>query len=92
MSMDNSQLNDKLSRLNDELNQAQPANEASQAVVADLKQRIQPLVDQPELDHSHHYQSLRERLDHAAVHLQVEHPTLALAIQHVLDELAGVGI
>lgn len=92
MPMDNSQLNDKLQKLSAELNQAQPTNQASQAVVTDLQQRIQPLIDQPDDDHSHHFSSLREGLDHAALHLQIEHPTVALAIQHVLDELGSVGV
>ena len=84
-------LNKSLDDLNKELNQAEPT-EKSQPVIEDLKTQIQPMVEQPDADHSPHYQSLGERLNLALVDLDVDHPRLSAAIQTVLDELASVGI
>ncbi len=89
--MADSNLNDKINELHNELNQTQPT-ERTQAVVEDLKQQLHPIVSQPHADHSPHYQSLGERLNLALVDLDVDHPRLSAAIQSVLDELAAVGI
>lgn len=84
-------LNQSLDNLNKALNETQPT-EKTEPVISDLKSQIQPIVEQPEADHSHHYQSLGERLNLALVDLDVDHPRLSAAIQTVLDELAAVGI
>ena len=84
-------LQNSLGNLNNELNQTEPT-EKTQGVITDLKTQIQPIVEQPDTDHSPHYQSLGERLNLALVDLDVDHPRLSAAIQTVLDELAAVGI
>lgn len=89
--MDNPNLNDSLSNLHSELSQTEPT-EKTQAVVDDLKAQIEPIVTQPDADHSPHYQTLGERLNLALVDLDVDHPRLSAAIRTVLDELAAVGI
>lgn len=89
--MDKSNLNDKISNLNEQVSQPQPT-EKSQAIADDLKTTIQPIVEQPDADNAIHYHSLGERLNLALVDLDVDHPTLSAAIQAVLDELAAVGI
>lgn len=88
---DTTNLNDKLKNLNDELSQTQPT-EKTEPVVNDLKNQIQPIVDQPDADNTIHYHSLGERLNLALVDLDVDHPKLGIAIRSVLDELAAVGI
>lgn len=90
--MQNPELNDKLRKLDSELGQVEPTSDQTRVVVNELKQEIQPIIEQPDLDHSHRYKSLDEMLNHALLHLQVEHPRLSAAIQSVLDELAAVGI
>lgn len=87
----NNSLSNSLNNLNSELAQTQPT-EKTQPTVDGLKQDIQPMVEQPDADHSEHYQSLGERLNLALVDLDVDHPTLSAAIQSVLNELAAVGI
>jgi hypothetical protein len=89
--MSNPNLNDSLDKLNRELNQTEPT-EKTQSVINDLKSQIQPIVEQPDADHSPHYQTLGERLNLALVDLDVDHPRLSAAIRTVLDELAAVGI
>lgn len=89
--MADSNLNQGLNDLSKELNHAEPT-EKSQPTIQDLKTQIQPLVEQPDADHSTQYQSLGERLNLALVDLDVDHPRLSAAIQTVLDELAAVGI
>ena len=84
-------LQNSLDNLNKELNQTAPTDK-TQNVITDLKTQIQPIVEQPEADHSPHYQTLGERLNLALVDLDVDHPRLSAAIQTVLDELAAVGI
>lgn len=89
--MPESNLNNSLNNLNNELSQPQPTEKA-QALADELRARIQPIVEQPDTDHSIHYKSLGERLNLALVDLEVDHPRLAGAIQTVLDDLAAVGI
>jgi|GEM_PF-3441670 hypothetical protein len=89
--MSNPNLNDSLDKLNRELNQTEPT-EKTQSVINDLKNQIQPIVEQPDADHSPRYQTLGERLNLALVDLDVDHPRLSAAIRTVLDELAAVGI
>lgn len=89
--MAESNLNDKLNALHAELGQTQPTSR-TEPVVNDLKQHIQPLVDNPNAQDTQRYSSLRERLNLALVDLEVDHPTLSTAIQSVLNELAAVGI
>jgi hypothetical protein len=89
--MPQSNLNDSLNNLHNQVTQPQPTDKA-QAIADNVKAQIQPLVDQPDADHSENYQSLGERLNLALVDLDVDHPTLSAAIQSVLRELAAVGI
>lgn len=89
--MAESNLNKSLNDLNQELAQQQPT-EKTQAIADDLKTQIQPIVDDPETDHSPEYQTLGERLNLALVDLDVDHPRLSSAIQSVLNELSAVGI
>lgn len=89
--MAQSDLNDKINDLHNELNSVQPTPK-TQAVVEDLKNEIHPIVSAPDADHSIHYKSLAERLNLALVDLEVDHPKISRAIQDVLDELAAVGI
>ena len=89
--MSQSNLNDSISNLHNELSQSQPT-EKTQAIVAELREKIQPLVEQSDADQSIHYKSLGERLNLALVDLDVDHPRLSAAISTVLDELAAVGI
>jgi Domain of unknown function (DUF4404) len=89
--MADSNLNDKLNDLHNELQRTQPT-EKTQATVEDLKNQVQPFVQQPESVEPIHYDSLGERLNLALVDLDVDHPRLSAAIQSVLDELAAVGI
>lgn len=84
-------LNSSLDNLNKELSQTEPTVK-TEPVINDLKTQIQPIVAQPDADHSPQYQSLGERLNLALVDLDVDHPRLSAAIQTVLDELAAVGI
>ncbi len=89
--MSQSNLNDSISNLHNELSQSQPT-EKTQAIVDELREKIQPLVEPSNADPSIHYESLGERLNLALVDLEVDHPTIAAAIRTVLDDLAAVGI
>jgi hypothetical protein len=89
--MPESNLNNSLNNLHNELAQPQPTEKA-QAIADELRAKIQPMVEQPDADHSIHYKSLGERLNLALVDLEVDHPRLAAAIQTVLEDLAAVGI
>lgn len=89
--MADSNLNKSINDLNQELSQQQPT-EKTQAIADDLKTHVQPMVENPEADHSPNYQTLGERLNLALVDLDVDHPRLSSAIQSVLNELSAVGI
>lgn len=89
--MANPNLNDTINNLNEQVSQPQPTEKAQQ-VADNLKTTIQPMVEQPDADHSEKYETLGERLNLALVDLDVDHPTLSSAIQSVLNELAAVGI
>lgn len=89
--MSDSNLSKTLSDLHNELSQPQPT-EKTQSIADELRGTIQPILEQPEVNPSPHFQSLSERLNLALVDLDVDHPRLSAAIQSVLDELAAVGI
>jgi hypothetical protein len=90
--MNNQPLSEKLRALDEELGRADVQTEAGRAAVDRLQAQMRPMLEAPDLDHSHDFDSLREVLDHAALHLDVEHPTLSAAIKSVLNELGAVGI
>ncbi len=89
--MAESNLNKSLNDLNHELETEQPTAK-SQAIADELKTHVQPLVNEPDTDHTPQYQTLGVRLNLALVDLDVDHPRLSSAIQSVLNELAAVGI
>ena len=91
MPTDKPDLSSSISNLGKELAQTQPT-EKTQAIADDLRATIEPMLQEPEADHSVHYKSLGERLNLALVDLDVDHPSLSAAIRTVLDELAAVGI
>ncbi len=89
--MSQSNLDSSLGNLHNELSQSQPT-EKTQAIVDELREKIQPLVESSDADNSAHYESLGERLNLALVDLDVDHPRLSATIRTVLDDLAAVGI
>lgn len=89
--MDNSNLNNSLNELHQELSKPQPTPK-TQAVADELRAQIEPILEKPGTDLSAHHQTLGERLNLALVDLDVDHPRLSKAIQTVLEDLAAVGI
>jgi ABC-type transporter Mla subunit MlaD len=86
------QLHDSLQNLQGALDQAKPATAQAQQAVDSLRQDVAGALDQPWAAHEHHFHSLRERLNHALAHLEMDHPELTLAIGEVLDNLAAIGV
>jgi hypothetical protein len=89
--MPESNLDKRLSELDDELAQSQPTDK-TQPIVDELRTRLQPFIESSDSPNAVHYKSLGERLNLALVDLDVDHPRLSAAIRSVLDELAAVGI
>lgn len=85
-------VNEKLKQLHTELGQTETTDEKSQAVVGDLQENIQTVLDKPPAEQPEHYESLRERLDDAALHFEVSHPALAEMIEDASSALGGIGI
>ena len=89
--MPDTNLNNSLNELNNQLAQEHPSPKA-QAVADTLRTQIQPILEQPDAADTETHKSLAEQLNLALVDLDVDHPRLSAAIRTVLDELAAVGI
>ena len=90
--MSNDQLNDRLQRLNEELDRTQVSDAASQDKIRSLQSDIQTVLDPNVETQPHHYASLREQLTDALDHFEDSHAQLTLAIGEVLENLAAIGL
>ena len=88
--MDKQQLNQHLENLHSELEQTEPTEEAREAH-QNLRQGIRDVLDNPDAQ-SHHYSSLRERLNEALLRFEVSHPLLFASTQRALDALNEMGV
>ena len=88
--MDKQQLNAHLEQLHTDLNETEPTDETRDAHET-LKRGIRDVLDNPEAE-SHHYDSLRERLNEALLRFEVSHPLLFASTQRALDALNEMGI
>jgi chromosome segregation ATPase len=84
-------LRDSLEKLNQELKRAPDKSPESTVKVQQLQGHVQQALQNKQPTDEHH-RSLKERLQAAVTHLEVEHPSLANATREVIDTLAEMGL
>ena len=87
--MAQSDVNQSLQDLNGEIERTQTDDEHKQAVLKDVQTRVQKVLDDP--DGGHHL-DLPEPLEEAAIKFEVEHPSLARAMQIAANSLSAMGM
>jgi hypothetical protein len=91
--MDDRQLNEHLSALQQELAAAKPADVRRRAQIQRMADDIRALLHAGSGGGERsEYHGLRERLSAAAAELETEHPKLTAAIERVVDTLAFYGL
>ena len=84
-----SDVHQSLQDLNDEIERTQTDDDEKQAVMDDVQTRVQKVLDDPD---GGHHADLPGPLEDAAIKLQVEHPSLARAMQIAANSLSAMGI
>ena len=87
--MTQSDVHQSLQDLNDEIERTQIDDEHKQAVLDDVQARVQKVLDDPE---GGHHLDLPEPLQEAAIKFEIEHPSLARAMQIAANSLSAMGI
>jgi hypothetical protein len=90
--MDNAQLNETLSRLQDELKSVaefdDPSREILKKLDGDIHRILQNSGDVP----AAHHAGLRESLEDSVEYLEASHPTITALINQLLKALSDMGI
>ena len=86
--MPNSDLNESLKRVQEEIGKTQTDPE-KQGMLDQLSEHIQRVFDEPE---GEHHDTLRERLGEAIVQFKVDHPQLGQAMEIAVNGLSNSGI
>jgi hypothetical protein len=88
--MDDKDLQQKLTDLHAEIEQAQDVDDDARQMLTHLQQDIQNLLERSSDAEAH--QSLVERLDEAIKQFEVTHPEMTESMGQLLDLLARMGI
>jgi hypothetical protein len=83
----NPELNNALQELQHEIDNNPNMDEAIREKMVGLKPDIQRALVDPD-----HHPTLRERMTETAAHLEADHPTLAAAIESVVNILNNLGV
>lgn len=90
--MEKQQLNEMLRKLHEELEQVESVDDATVSVLSTLREDIQHLLSGKGTGTPEDQEPISERLGEAIDHFEADHPKLSMAIQHVLDSLAKMGL
>jgi len=90
--MEKQQLNEMLNNLHKELEQVDSVDETTISVLSALREDIQHLLSEKGAGTSEEQEPISERLGEAINHFEADHPKLSMAIQHLLDSLAKMGL
>lgn len=86
-------LHEELRRLYDELQQASADTSPDvQARLTHVRRELGELIERAEDLEEDRHASLRQRAEDALYEFEAEHPTLASALQHLLNTLNALGI
>ena len=86
------QLRTRLEKLQDELDQAEPADAGTQAHVDEVRRDVQDMIERGGQAPGERQQSLLERLRNAIPFFESTHPNLTLAMSEVVDELTRMSL
>ncbi len=81
-----------LEKLDQALDQTQPATPAAQEKIDELRAQVKTALDQPPTPVGSHHQSLMATLQDSAEHFEVIHPRLTGVINEVMTALSNLGI
>jgi hypothetical protein len=79
-----------LKALHSELEQTQPLDAESRALLEHIAKDIQLLVQEPQNASAQHYQSLGERATQLVARLENTNPQLTLLLGNLLDHLSNI--
>ncbi|MBM3163026.1 MAG: DUF4404 family protein [Chlorobi bacterium] len=90
--MEKQQLNEMLHKLHEELEQVESVDATTLSVLSTLREDIRHLLSDSEAAMTEGIAPRTERFGDAVEHFENDHPRLSMAIQHVLDSLAKMGL
>lgn len=90
--MEQQKLRELLETLHRELEHVETVDETTGRVICTLKEDLSRFSDEPCAVDLEGDEPLMERMQEAAGHFETDHPKLAMALQHVLDSLARMGL
>jgi hypothetical protein len=85
-------LHSKLVQLHDELARTESVDENTRAVLADLRNDIQDLLDRPSDQDDQRYNRLSTRLSANLAHFESDHPRLTAAMERAIGALVQMGV
>ena len=86
------QLRTRLEKLQEELDQAEPADAGAQEHVAEVRRDVHDMIERGGQAPGERQQSLLERLRNAIPFFESTHPNLTLAMSEVVDELTRMSL
>ncbi|TCD47672.1 DUF4404 family protein [Chlorobium sp. N1] len=90
--MEQQKLRELLETLHHELEHVESVDETTGRVLCSLKEDLSRFSDEPCSVDIAGDEPLMERMQDAVGHFETDHPKLSMAIQHVLDSLARMGL
>jgi hypothetical protein len=90
--MEQQKLRELLESLHQELEHVDSLDESTSRVLCDLKEDLGRLAGQEGAAGICRDEPLMERMNNAVDHFEADHPKLSMALQHVLDSLAKMGL
>jgi len=92
MNDQNRQLREQLERLEADLKKIESVDEAGRAILHNLQQDVQDLLDRSGEVSSLQEHPISERLRQAIQHFEVTHPTLVGVMEQMVNTLSTMGI
>jgi hypothetical protein len=90
--MEQQQLHERLKQLHTELQQIDSVDDDSRAMLQNIEDDIQTLLNAKESDRRRQYKGFGERLRDGIERFEASHPDLALTMGQLADMLAKIGI
>jgi predicted nucleic acid-binding Zn-ribbon protein len=85
-------LRQTLEQLHDELEQTKKLDDASRAMLRDLMEDIQKLLEASDEEAAERHDSLMGRLSDAMKHFEDDHPTLVAVLGRISDSLGRLAV
>ncbi len=90
--MQQEELNEMLQKLHQELSSTKSLDESSKELLLDIQGDLDVILDEEQETGEEDHQSLSDKLRDAIDEYEESHPNLVIAMKHVLDSLANMGL